>query len=123
MSDQNTALFPACFRVSRDNIGGEIATFTWVINAVQKTVSGSGKLTQSIDPPTDITVGMTGSYVEKDGEINIHAAGASYGASLQVDLRLMRWAGPAEAVSLRWLANNHYFSDENVPAKSIDCFG
>lgn len=123
MSDQKVALFPACFKVSRDNVGGETATFKWLVNAMHQTVSGSGHLTQPISPPTDITVEMTGHYVDDpEGGILVHAAGAMPGASIQVVLRLESWGGSGTALSLQWLANNHYFSDEDVPAKSIDCF-
>ncbi len=124
MSNQNVGLFPSCYRVSRDNMGGETATFKWLVNAVTQTVTGTGHLTQPINPPTDITVEMKGSYVEDPEQgIIVHAAGSLPGASIQVVLIFDKWGGSGQANSLRWLANNHYFSDEDVPAKSIDCFG
>jgi carbon monoxide dehydrogenase subunit G len=123
MADKNVALFPACFQVSRESAGSETATFKWLVNAVHKTISGTGHLTQAINPPTNVTVEMTGSYVEVDGRILVHAAGALFGASIQVVLELDSWSGSGKALSLKWLANNHYFAEDNVPAESINCFG
>lgn len=120
---KGVGLFPACFRVSRNLAGGETATFKWLVNAMHKTVSGTGRLTQAVNPPTDITVEMTGSYVDAEGGIFLQAAGSMPGASIQVVLMLKSWGDPGEAVALNWLANNHHFSDKDVPAKPMECFG
>lgn len=123
MANGKSGLFPACFHVSRDEPGSETATFKWLVNGMQGTVSGTGQVTQAINPPTDVTVEMTGHFQEQpNGEILVVAGGARPGAAVQVVLKLESWKGPGEALTLRWLANGHYFSDDNVPAKSISCF-
>ncbi len=124
MSDHNDAVFPACFRVTRDIPGAEVAILRWFVNTMHRTISGTGKVTQAINPPTDIQVEMTGHYIiNEDGGLTVLGAGAIPGASIQVILELEGWGGPGKALSLQWLANNHYFSDTDVPAKSEKCFG
>lgn len=121
MSDP-IGLFQACYRVSRDNSGGATAIFKWLVNPVTQTITGVGSLTQAINPPTDIRVEMNGTFARtEDGAIVVHASGAVFGASIQVVLKLKAWGGNGEALHLHWLANNHYFSDSDVPAHSIDC--
>jgi len=123
MSNTQPSLFPACFTVSRQIPGGETLTLKWLVNPLQRTVSGTGHITQSINPPTAITVEMTGHYTEaSNGDLRVVAAGARPGAAIQVVLDLESWGGSGKALNLNWLANNHYFTDTDVPVKSTPCF-
>lgn len=121
MSENPAGAFPACFIVSRELSGGVTLTLKWLVDSLNKTVSGSGHIFQSVSPPTDNTLEMTGHFHVADGKVRILASGARPGASIQVAMELDGWGGPGTA-DLKWLANNHFFEDSGVPVKSTDCF-
>ncbi len=118
---QNT-LFPACFSVSRQLLSGANLAVHWLVNTTDKTIAGSGRITQAVNPLNDIALEMRGHYDETDdGEIRFVAGGTRPGAAIQMSMMLKAWDGSGTA-DVKWLANRTYFSDDGVPVKPITCF-
>lgn len=116
-----TGVFPACFLVSRNLPGGATLSLKWLVNPMNNTISGSGHITQAINPPTDISVEMSGHFQSEGDKIRVVAGGARPGASIQVSMLIEGWSGSGVA-DIRWLANNQYFSDNDVPVEPATCF-
>lgn len=115
--------FLSCFKISKDLMGSANlnAKFVVSVNAEGSgTVSGSGLLTQAVNPPVyHQFTNLRGYYTTSDGKILLVATDAIPGASLQLTMNLASWqSGKAD---FRWYVNNKFNQVEGANATSIPC--
>ena len=115
--------FLACFKISKDLMGGANLNAKFVVSVNGEgggTVSGSGILTQAVNPPVYHQFNnLRGHYTTEGGNILVVAADTIPGASLQLTMNLPSWqSGKAD---YRWYVNNQFNQVEGANATSVPC--
>jgi uncharacterized protein DUF1842 len=115
--------FLSCYKISKDLMGSPTLNTKFVVNVDGEgsgTVSGSGLLTQSVNPPVyHQFTNLRGHYTTNEGRILLVATDAIPGASLQLTMNLSSWqSGKAD---FRWYVNNKFNQVEGANATSVAC--
>jgi hypothetical protein len=115
--------FLSCFKISKDLMGSATLNAKFVVSVNGEgggTVSGSGLLTQAVNPPVyHQFTNLRGYYTTTDGKILLVATDAIPGASLQLTMNLGSWqSGKAD---FGWYVNNKFNRVEGANASSVAC--
>lgn len=115
--------FLACFKISKDLMGGANLNAKFVVSVSGEgtgTISGSGLLTQPVNPPVlHQFTNLRGHFTTEGGNILVVATDAIPGASLQLTMNLASWqSGKAD---FRYYVNNQFNQVEGANATSIPC--
>ena len=115
--------FLSCFKISKDLMGSATLNTKFVVSVNGEgggTVSGSGLLTQAVNPPVHHQfTNLRGHYTSNGGNILLVAADTIPGASLQLTMNLASWqSGKAD---FRWYVNNQFNQVEGANASSVAC--
>ena len=115
--------FLSCYKISKDLIGSATLNAKFVVSVNGEnggTVSGSGLLTQSVNPPVyHQFTNLRGHYTTRGGRILLVATDAIPGASLQLTMHLDSWkSGKAD---YRWYVDNKFNQVEGANATSVAC--
>jgi hypothetical protein len=115
--------FLACFKMSKELMGGANLNAKFVVSVNGEgggTVSGSGLLTQAVNPPVHHQfTNLRGHFTTEGGNILLVAADTIPGASLQLTMNLASWqSGKAD---FRWYVNNKFNQVEGANATSTPC--
>lgn len=115
--------FLSCFKISKDLMGSATLNTKFVVSVNNQgggTVSGSGLLTQAVNPPVyHQFTNLRGYYTASEGKILLVATDAIPGASLQLTMNLTSWqSGKAD---FRWYVNNQFNQVEGANATSVPC--
>ena len=115
--------FLACFKISKELMGGANLNAKFVVSVNGEgsgTVSGSGLLTQAVNPPVHHQFSnLRGHYTTNGGKILLVATDTIPGASLQLTMNLASWqSGKAD---FRWYVNNKFNQVEGANATSAPC--
>ncbi len=115
--------FLACFKISKDLMGGANLNAKFVVSVNGEgggTVSGSGFLTQAVNPPVHHQfTNLRGHYTTEGGNILVVATDTLPGASLQLTMNLASWqSGKAD---FRYYVNNKFNQVEGASATSVPC--
>ena len=55
-------LFVACYKIGGNRLGAPLFDLHLCVNAPAGTVTGSGRITQAVSPPLDLTANMSGDF-------------------------------------------------------------
>ena len=62
LETEKVGLFLACYQIATPRIGAPLFKLTLTVNTPEETVQGIGKITQTTNPPLDITTKLDGSF-------------------------------------------------------------
>lgn len=115
--------FLSCYKISKDLMGSATLNAKFVVSVNGEgggTVSGSGLLTQPVNPPVHHQfTNLRGHYTSNAGRILLIASDTIPGASLQLTMDLSSWqSGKAD---FRWYVNNKFNQVEGANATSVPC--
>lgn len=115
--------FLSCFKISNNLMGSATLNTKFVVSvdgAGGGMVSGSGLLTQAVNPPVyHQFTNLRGYFTTTEGKILLVATDAIPGASLQLSMNLASWqSGKAD---FRWYVNNKFNQVEGANASSVAC--
>jgi hypothetical protein len=115
--------FLSCYKISKELMGSATLNAKFVVSVNGEgggTVTGSGLLTQAVNPPVHHQFNnLRGHYTTSEGRILVVATDAIPGASLQLTMNLGSWqSGKAD---FRYYVNNKFNQVEGANATSVAC--
>ena len=59
---ENTGLFLACYTISTSQFGAPLFSLNLMVNAPEETIHGLGKISQTTNPPLELTTKLDGNF-------------------------------------------------------------